>query len=216
MLSIIVNIVTSAGPVAWSADGLAVVPIEGVDRVLTPDASAFITGLVRRFAPRLRMLLAARKERQARFDAGELPDFLPETARIRAADWRISPPPAPLSDRRVEITGPVDRKMVINGLNSGAQMYMADFEDANAPTWSNVIAGQNNLMDAVRRTITFTSPEGKQYSLNATTSVLLVRPRGLHFPQAHVVVDGQRGAGPIFDFGLFFFHNAQEQLPRGP
>src|SRR5262249_53466463 len=123
--------------------------------------------------------------------------------------------PAPLSDRRVEITGPVDRKMVINGLNSGAQMYMADFEDANAPTWSNVIAGQNNLMDAVRRTITFTSPEGKQYSLNATASVLLVRPRGLHLPEAHVLVDGERVPAPLVDFGLFFFHNAQEQLRRG-
>jgi len=189
--------------------------VDHLDRVLTPAAAAFVTDLVRRFAPALTGLLEARRVRQARFDAGERLDFLPETAAIRAGDWRISPPPAALQDRRVEITGPVDRKMVINGLNSGAQMYMADFEDANAPTWSNQISGQLNLMDAIRRTITFEGPEGKRYTLNAQTATLLVRPRGLHLPEFHFLVDGAPVPGCLFDFGLFVFHNAAEQLRRG-
>ncbi len=189
--------------------------VEELDRVFTPDASAFVTDLVRRFTPRLTELLARRQERQARFDAGERLDFLSETASVRAGDWCISPPPAPLLDRRVEITGPVDRKMVINGLNSGAQMFMADFEDANAPTWANQISGQANLMDAVRRTITYASPEGKRYALQPTTATLLVRPRGLHLPEWHYLVNGRPVPGCLFDFGLFFFHNAIEQLRSG-
>ncbi len=189
--------------------------VPGSDQVLTPEALAFITDLTERFRPRLQALLETRRTRQARWDAGEAPDFLPETAGVRAGDWRISPPPAPLQDRRVEITGPVDRKMVINGLNSGAQMFMADFEDANAPTWENQIAGQVNLADAVRRTITFTSPEGKAYQLNPSIATLLVRPRGLHLPEQHVLVGGAPVPGCLFDFGLFVFHNAAEQLRRG-
>ncbi|MEQ1897805.1 MAG: malate synthase A [Vicinamibacterales bacterium] len=187
----------------------------GQDRVLTPAALTFLYDLTVAFRPRLTELLDARRVRQARWDAGDTPDFLPETAHIRAADWRISPPPAALRDRRVEITGPVDRKMVINGLNSGAQMFMADFEDSNAPTWSNQIGGHVNLMDAVRRDIAFTSPEGKAYALNATTATLLVRPRGLHLPEQHVLVAGEPVPGSLFDLGLFAFHNAEEQLRRG-
>ena len=189
--------------------------VPGQGEILTQDALALITDLTRRFRPELEQLLSARLDRQARWDAGEAPDFLPDTAHIRSSEWRISPPPAPLQDRRVEITGPVDRKMVINGLNSGAQMFMADFEDANAPTWSNQIAGQINLRDAVRRQITFTSPEGKAYRLNERTATLLVRPRGLHLPERHVLVDGAPVPGCLFDLGLFVFHNAAEQLRRG-
>lgn len=189
--------------------------VPGLTEVLTPEALALVTDLTLRFRPRLNELLAARTVRQARWDAGDAPDFLPETAHIRAGDWRISPPPAPLQDRRVEITGPPDRKMVINGLNSGAQMFMADFEDANAPTWANQIAGQINLRDAVRRTIAFTSPDGKAYALKDTTATLLVRPRGLHLPEQHVTVDGAPVPGCLFDLGLFAFHNAAEQLRRG-
>jgi malate synthase len=190
-------------------------PVDGANRVLTPEACAFVADLGLRFGPRLRALLGARRDRQARLDAGEPLDFLSATAGIRAAEWRIAPPPAPLQDRRVEITGPVDRKMVINGLNSGAQMFMADFEDATAPTWRNVIAGQLNLMDAVRRTITHKSPEGKEYTLQPSTAVLLVRPRGLHLPEAHMLVDCEPVPACLFDFGLFLCHNAHEQLRSG-
>ena len=188
---------------------------DGLDRVLTPGASAFLTDLVVRFGPRLKELLSRRTVRQARLDAGDRLDFLPETASVRSASWRISPTPPALQDRRVEITGPVDRKMVINGLNSGAQTFMADFEDSTAPTWPNLIAGQINLMDAVRRTIAYESPEGKKYALQPKTSVLLVRPRGLHLPEWHYLVDGQPVPGCLFDFGLFFFHNAAEQVRSG-
>src|SRR5579883_1718547 len=147
--------------------------------VLTPEALAFVADLVRTFRPRVAELLARRHERQARFDEGELPDFLPETASVRAGDWTVAPLPNDILDRRVEITGPTDRKMVINALNSGASVFMADFEDANTPSWANLIEGQINLSDAVRRTITFDDPEsGKHYALNAKTAVLLVRPRG--------------------------------------
>jgi malate synthase len=186
-----------------------------LDRVLTPEAIAFISDLTVRFAPKLRALLAQRVERQARLDAGEPLDFLPETAGVRASDWRIAPTPPALQDRRVEITGPVDRKMVINGLNSGAQMYMADFEDSTAPTWGNIVSGQLNLMDAVRRTITYTSPEGKAYALQPRTSTLLVRPRGLHLPEAHLLFAGEPVPASLVDFGLFFFHNAREQVKAG-
>ncbi len=186
------------------------------DQILTPEALQFVVDLERRFGPRRRELLAARVERQKRLDAGERPDFLPQTAEIRKATWTVAPLPADLLDRRVEITGPVDRKMIINALNSGANVFMADFEDSNTPTWSNLIEGQSNLRDAVRRTITYTDPtSGKAYQLNPKIAVLLVRPRGWHLPEKHVVVDGQPMSGSFFDFGLYFWHNAKELLARG-
>ena len=189
---------------------------EQTDEILTPEALQFIVGLERRFGATRRELLAARADRQARLDAGERPDFLARTADIRKANWTVAPLPADLLDRRVEITGPVDRKMIINALNSGANVFMADFEDSNTPTWSNLIEGQSNLRDAVRRTISYTDPAtGKAYQLNPKTAVLLVRPRGWHLPEKHVVVDGKPMSGSLFDFGLFFWHNAKEQLARG-
>src|SRR5215468_1445516 len=160
-------------------------------RVLTPEALQFVVGLQRSFNARRLELLAARRERQKRLDAGERPDFLKETAKIRESEWTVASIPADLRDRRVEITGPVDRKMIINALNSGASVFMADFEDANAPTWQNNIEGQTNLRDAVRREITFTSPEGKSYRLSDETAVLMVRPRGWHLPEKHLLVDGE-------------------------
>jgi len=189
---------------------------EQTDEILTPEALQFIVGLERRFGATRRELLAARADRQARLDAGERPDFLARTADIRKANWTVAPLPADLLDRRVEITGPVDRKMIINALNSGANVFMADFEDSNTPTWSNLIEGQSNLRDAVRRTISYTDPAtGKAYQLNPKIAVLLVRPRGWHLPEKHVVVDGKPMSGSLFDFGLFFWHNAKEQLARG-
>ena len=186
------------------------------EEILTPDALKFVVELERRFGPKRRELLAARVARQAKLDAGERPDFLPETAQIRKAKWTVAPQPADLLDRRVEITGPVDRKMVINALNSGASTYMADFEDANTPTWSNLIEGHFNLKDAVRRTITYSDPAtGKGYKLNPTTAVLIVRPRGWHLPENHVRVDGRPMTGAFFDFGLFMWHNAKDLLARG-
>ncbi|WP_339097492.1 malate synthase A [Deinococcus sp. VB142] len=182
--------------------------------ILTPEALEFVAELHRRFEPRRRELMKKREERQQRLDAGELPDFLPETAEIRAGDWKISPLPEALRDRRVEITGPVDRKMIINALNSGARMFMADFEDASSPTWDNCVQGQINLRDAVRGTISL-EQNGKSYQLNDKTATLLVRPRGWHLPEKHVQVDGEIVYGAFFDFGLFFFHNAKEQLARG-
>jgi malate synthase A len=184
--------------------------------VLSYDALAFVADLVRAFRPRVRELLARRRERQARFDAGERPDFLKETADVRARAWTVAPLPNDLLDRRVEITGPTDRKMVINALNSGASVFMADFEDANSPTWDNMVDGQINLGDAVRRTIAYTAPEtGKKYALKEKTAVLLVRPRGWHLIERHMQVDGEPIPGGLFDFGLFFFHNAGEALSRG-
>ena len=184
--------------------------------ILTPEAMAFVALLERTFGPRRRALLAARVERQAALDEGEVPDFLPETAAIRAGSWRVAAIPADLQDRRVEITGPVDRKMVINALNSGANVFMADFEDANAPTWTNNIEGQINLRDAVRRTITYTNPgSGKFYRLNPQTATLMVRPRGWHLDEKHMQVDDRPVSASLFDFGLFFFHNARELLARG-
>lgn len=182
--------------------------------VLTLEALAFVADLHRRFNPRRLELLAAREARQLRLDAGEKPDFLPETAQIRAADWKVVPPKADLNDRRVEITGPVDRKMIINALNSGAKVFMADFEDASSPSWANMVAGQQNLADAVRRTITL-EQGGKSYRLNEQTATLVVRPRGWHLPEKHVSVDGEIVSGSLFDFGLYFFHNAAELLSRG-
>ncbi|HZU85629.1 MAG TPA: malate synthase A [Polyangiaceae bacterium] len=188
----------------------------GYEQVLTPEALAFVADLARSFEPRVVELLARRRERQARLEAGEPLDFLPETAGVRAADWRVLPLPGDLLDRRVEITGPTDRKTIINALNSGANVFMADFEDANAPTWDNLVQGQLNLAQAVRGTLSFVASDtGKRYELAHRTAVLFVRPRGWHLFERHVTVDGRRVPGALFDFGLFFFHNAREQLARG-
>jgi malate synthase len=184
------------------------------DEVLTPEAVAFVVELERRFGPRRRELLEARAARQARIDAGELPDFLPETRGIRESSWTIEPVPAGLRDRRVEITGPTDRKMVINALNSGARMFMADFEDANSPTWANMVEGQANLSDAIERTIELETPE-KTYRLNAVTATLLVRPRGWHLPERHLPLDGAPVSASLFDFGLYVFHNGRRLLEFG-
>jgi malate synthase len=186
----------------------------GYERVLTPEALELVAKLSREFDPRRRQLLAARVERAKRLDAGERPDFLPETKSIRDGDWTIAPIPKALECRRVEITGPVERKMVINALNSGADSYMTDFEDSNTPNWDNQISGQSNMMDAVRKTISL-EQNGKQYKLNDKTATLVVRPRGWHLDEKHVLVDGKRISGGIFDFALFMFHNAKEQLVRG-
>jgi malate synthase len=184
------------------------------DEILSDEALGFVAALHKEFNPRREELLAKRQERKQRLDAGELPDFLPETREIRESDWTVAPIPADLMDRRVEITGPVDRKMIINALNSGANVFMADFEDANSPTWTNNIEGHVNLRDAVRRTITFDSGK-KQYKLNDKTATLLVRPRGWHLVEEHVSIDGKPVSASIFDFGLYFFHNAKELVARG-
>ena len=176
------------------------------DNVLTADAADFLSELERTFGARRRELLDARHERAQRLLDGELPDFLPETKEIRDGDWRVAPVPAELQDRRVEITGPVDRKMVINALNSGAKMFMADFEDSNSPTWKNCIEGQVNLTDALERTIALDTGE-KQYRLNEETATLLVRPRGWHLEERHFEVDGAPISASLFDFGLYFFRN---------
>jgi malate synthase len=183
-------------------------------QILTAEAVAFVAKLHRTFEPRRQELLAARAARQKQFDAGKLPDFLPETKKVRDAEWKIADQPKDMLDRRVEITGPTDRKMVINALNCGASTFMADFEDANCPTWANMIDGQVNLRDAVRRTISF-EQSGKKYTLNDRTAVLIPRPRGWHLDEKHVVVDGKPVSGGIFDFALYFFHNAKELLKRG-
>ena len=183
--------------------------------VLTPDALAFVAGLQRSFEARRRELLERRERRQQQIQAGMMPDFLPETREVREQGWTAAPIPADLQDRRVEITGPVDRKMIINALNSGASVFMADFEDANSPTWTNNLDGHVNLGDAVRRRITYASPEGKSYALADRTAVLFVRPRGWHLVEKHVLVDGTPMSGSLFDFGLFLFHNAKEQVARG-
>jgi malate synthase len=193
---------------------LAAVPADFAD-VLSVEALRFVAELERLSRAGRSQILAARVERQARLDAGELPDFLPETAGIRADDWKIAPIPADLQDRRVEITGPVDRKMVINALNSGAKMFMADFEDSHAPTWEGTLAGQANLRDAINGTIEFTNEKGKRYVLDKHTATLLVRPRGWHLEEKHVLVDGQPMSASIFDFGLYFFHNAQALVDKG-
>jgi malate synthase len=183
--------------------------------ILTAEALEFLGVLATQFEGERQSLLAARIARAEALRAGKLFDFLPETAAVRAGDWRVAPIPADLQDRRVEITGPVDRKMVINALNSGANVFMSDFEDSTSPTWRNVIDGQVNLRDAVRREISFSSPEGKQYKLNEKTATLFVRPRGWHLPEKHVLVQGQPISGSLFDFGLYFFHNAAELKKRG-
>jgi malate synthase len=193
---------------------LAAAPGPRGDEILTEEALAFVAGLERAFGPRRAELLQARHERQRRLDAGELPDFLPETREIREADWTIEPIPPDLQDRRVEITGPTDRKMVINALNSGARMFMADFEDANSPTWANMVEGQANLIDAIERTIELETPE-KTYRLNDEVATLLVRPRGWHLPERHFLVDGEPVSASLFDFGLYLFHNGRRLLDKG-
>jgi malate synthase len=187
----------------------------GYSEILTPEACHFLAGLLRKFQPRRAELLARRAVRQREIDAGQMPDFLPETAAIRGGDWRVPPPPADLLDRRTEITGPVERKMAINALNSGAQCWMADFEDANSPTWENVMEGQRNMRDAARLTLAYTSPEGKAYKLKDTIATILARPRGWHMEEKHVLLDGQRISASLFDWGLYFFHNARALLARG-
>ncbi len=188
----------------------------GYEKILTSAAIAFLAGLEREFGSERRHLLDRRAEIQQRLDCGWKPDFLPDTRSIRDSNWCVAPVPDDIRDRRVEITGPTDRKMVINALNCGANVFMADFEDANTPSWSNMVEGQVNLFDAVRRAVTFNDPEtGRHYSLSDKTAVLFVRPRGWHLPEKHVLVDREPMSGSLFDFGLFFFHNAKELLTRG-
>ena len=185
------------------------------ESILSADALAFVAKLHRKFEGTRRELLARRVLRQAELDAGRLPDFLPETAAVRAGNWQIAPLPADLLDRRVEITGAVERKMMINALNSGAKSFMADFEDSNCPSWENQISGQINVRDAYRKTIAFTSPEGKQYTLNDTIATLILRPRGWHLMEKHVKVDGEIVSGALFDFALSFFHNIHYLVGEG-
>ena len=182
--------------------------------ILTRDAIDFLAQIERAFGARRRDLLAQRAARQARIDAGELPNFLPETARVRDdATWRVAPIPADLQWRHIEITGPTERKMLINALNSGADVFMADFEDANSPTWDNMLQGQINLRDAIERTLTLVTPE-KTYRLNDQVARLLVRPRGWHLEERHVTIDGKAMSASLFDFGLYFFHNAKRLLAK--
>jgi len=183
--------------------------------ILTPEAIAFVAKLCRAFEPRRQELLAKRVQRQIELDAGKLPDFLPETRNIREGEWTVKPQPIDLQDRRVEITGPVERKMVINALNSGAKLYMTDFEDSNCPKWDNNLQGHINLRDAIRRTISYTNEAGKTYKLNDKTATLMVRPRGWHLPEKYILIDGKPASGSLVDFGLFFFNNAKELLARG-
>ena len=184
--------------------------------ILSDEAVAFVAKLAREFGGRVDEILQKREERQERFDAGEMPDFLEETKDIREGDWKVAPVPDDLQDRRVEITGPPDRKMAINALNSGAKIYLTDFEDANCPTWDNMLESQANLRDAIRRDIAFDDPEtGKHYELNDEVAVLIARPRGWHLFEKHMLVDGKQVPAGIFDFGLYFFHNARELLNIG-
>ena len=206
------------------AGNLSPLEIEGLEiragipaafaEILTPDACRFVARLGRRFEGQRQTLLAARTQRQQQLSAGELPDFLSETRDVRTSTWSAAPIPRDLADRRVEITGPPERKMLINALNSGASVYMADFEDANSPTWRNLIEGQINLRDAIRRQIEYVGPDGRSYALNAATATLFVRPRGWHLDEKHVLLDGKPISGSLFDFGLFFFHNAAALLER--
>ena len=190
-------------------------PVETAARVLTKEALDLVVKLQRSFGKRREELLERRKAVQARIHEGVLPDFLPETRAIRDSEWTVAPIPRDLLDRRVEITGPVDRKMIINALNSGASVFMADFEDSNSPTWENNVDGQSNLMDAVDGTITFESPEGKSYRLNETIATLFVRPRGWHLLEKHATLDGKPVSGSFWDFALFFFHNAKKLVEKG-
>jgi len=183
--------------------------------ILTSDALRFVAKLHRAFEATRQDLLLRRVKRQAELNAGALPEFAEETRNVREGAWTVAPVPESIQDRRVEITGPTDRKMVINALNSGARVFMADFEDANAPTWENMVRGQSNLFDAVRRKIDYTSPDGREYTLRPEVAMLFVRPRGWHLSEKHLLVDGQPISGALFDFGLFFFHNARELVQRG-
>jgi malate synthase len=184
------------------------------EEILVPEVIELIAALHRSFNQRRKELLQRRQQRQADLDAGQTPDFLAATENVRKSDWTVAPIPADLQDRRTEITGPTDRKMVINALNSGAKVFMADFEDANTPTWENLMEGQINLRDAIRRAIEFQSPEGKAYRLKEKVAVLFVRPRGWHLPEKHFLVDGEQVSGSLFDFALYMFHNAKELLAR--
>jgi malate synthase len=190
-------------------------PPAEAEGILSADALSFLERLHRQFEPTRRALLSRRAERQKQFDAGALPAFLPETESVRKGEWKVAGTPADLEKRWVEITGPVERKMMINALNSGASIFMADFEDSLSPSWSNVMRGQANLVEAVRRKLAFTSPEGKAYRLNETIATLLVRPRGWHLGEKHAAVDGEPVSASLFDFGLYFFQNARERLDRG-
>lgn len=190
-------------------------PISGQSEILTPEALDFLDRLHAEFAERRTSLLDLRTKVQQRFDAGEDPDFLVETEDVRNGDWKVAPAPADFIDRRVEITGPVDRKMMINAFNSGAKVFMADCEDSCAPTWQNVIEGQINLRDAVRKSISLTQADGKTYQLNENIATLVVRPRGWHLEEKHVIWNGKAASGSLIDFGLYFFHNAAESLKRG-
>ncbi|WP_420428720.1 malate synthase A [Kordiimonas sp.] len=201
-----------------SSDNLKITgpKVAGANEILTEGALKFVAEIEARFGVRRRELMAARAEVQRGFDKGLLPDFLPETAEVRAREWHVRPAPEALLDRRIEITGPVDRKMVINALNSGANCFMADFEDSSTPTWENMIRGQINLRDAAHGTISFTNPDtGKQYALSDETAALLVRPRGLHMLEQHVRLDGKPISAGFFDFALFLFHSAEKQVKRG-
>jgi malate synthase len=190
-------------------------PVDGIDRVLTDEALAFVADLQRRFGHVRIDLLHRRHERQAAFDGGMRPDFLAGTRDVREAEWTVAPAPPDFDDRRVEITGPAEPKMMINALNSGARVFMADLEDALAPTWANVVAGQAALMDAVRGTLAFESPEGKSYRVGDRPAQLVVRPRGWHLVESHVMVDGSPISASLFDAGLYLFHNAAERVARG-
>ena len=187
---------------------------EEQNEILSPEALEFFVELQREFNPRRLELLRQRKIRQQDIDEGEMPNFLPETRAVRESAWQVDPVPADLQNRRVEITGPVDRKMVINALNSGANCYMADFEDAHAPTWEGTLDGQVNVREAVRGTIEYASPEGKRYHLNAKIATLLVRPRGWHLHEKHLQIDGQFASASLFDFALYFFHNARYRVEK--
>jgi malate synthase len=187
----------------------------GASGILTPEALAFVADLHTHFASRRDELLARRAQRAAEIATGAQLGFLPETASIRSSDWSVAPAPADLNDRRCEITGPVDRKMMINALNSGAKVFMADLEDATSPTWANVLEGQRNIADAIRRTITFENPDGRQYKLNDEIATLVIRPRGWHLTERHILINGEPASASLVDFGLCFFHNAQELLARG-
>ncbi len=185
-------------------------------RILTPAALAFVADLVQRFHPQVQAMLEARKTQQAQYDAGTLPQFPTQTPEIADSEWRVAPIPQDLLNRRVEITGPVDRKMIINALNSRANVFMADFEDSTAPSWSAIVSGQVNLYDAVRRTIAYTHPvTAKHYSLGTKTATLMVRPRGWHLSEAHLTRNHVPVPASLVDFGLFFFHNARELIARG-
>ncbi|MHB8527217.1 MAG: malate synthase A [Candidatus Acidiferrales bacterium] len=188
---------------------------ENYKSILTAGAVGFLSKLAKNFEGRRQELLSNRRERQKQLNHGELPCFLPETRALRTEQWTVAPIPDDLIDRRVEITGPVDRKMIINGLNSGAKVFMADFEDSNSPTWRNNLEGQINLRDTVNKTIAYQSPEGKKYELAQKTATLMVRPRGWHLNEKHFLIGGKAISGALFDFGLFFYHNAKSLLARG-